>query len=182
MSPSSLYDHLKITPINWIDEIEGWILVPGTVKELNKRKLKEIIFKKKNCYFASGVPKSIIDFTYRAVSQLKLKEKILIFSRGMVRNSRKVMKNAVSICELEWGVGTLVTIPRNLGYREKILFYMGDTEYSLRLMELVVLHGLLQIAYPGKNAKFYSTMATLIIAKGWRHLDTDTAEFDEERY
>ncbi len=161
----------KIVPIDWIDEIERWIIVPGTIKESYRRRIKEISFSKNKCYFAAGVPKSIIDFIYRSVKQLNLTNRTLIFSRGTVRSSKGLIKHAVSIHQLDWGVGTLITIPRILGYREEINVSINNMKYSLRLMELVVLHGLLQIAYPKKNKKFYSCKATLILAKGWSQLD-----------
>jgi hypothetical protein len=58
-----------------------------------------------------------------------------------------------------------------LKYREEITLQIENTEYSLRLMELVVLHGLLRIAYPGREAHFISSMAARILAKGWSQLD-----------
>ena len=160
----------KIVPINWVDETERWIIVPGTNKEHNRRRIKEVSFSKNKCYFAAGVPKSIIDFIYRSVKQLDLTNRTLIFSRGTVRSSKGLMKHAVSIYQLDWGVGILITIPRILNYREEITVTIKNTEYSLKLMELVVLHGLLQIAYPHKDEKFYSVKTSLILAKGWRQL------------
>ena len=162
---------LKIIPINWVDKIDRWIVVPGTIKEQHRRRTKEIIYSKNKCYFAAGVPKSIIDFIYRAVKQLKLTDKSLIFSRGTVRTAKTLVKNAVSIRELDWGVGTLITIPRILKYREEITLQIENSEYSLRLMELTVLHGLLRIAYPGKDTKFTFNMAAHILARGWSQLN-----------
>ncbi len=169
---------LKIIPINWIDETERWIIVPGTIQEKYRRRTKEIIFSKNKCSFATGVPESIIDFIYRAVKQLHLTDAPLIFSRGTVRTSRGLVRNAVSIHKLDWGVGTLVTIPRILKYREEITLQIENTEYSLRLMELVVLHGLLRIAYPGRGAHFFSSMAARILAKGWSQLDDEKSPKD----
>jgi hypothetical protein len=161
----------KVIPINWIDESDRWIVVPGTVLEKRRRRIKEVPFSKNNCSFATGVPRSIFDFIYRCVKQLKLTDRRLFFSRGMVRTSKKIYKNAVAIRELDWGVGTLIIIPRLLKYREKISLHIENTEYSFRLMEVVVLHGLLQIACPGKDAEYYSTMAALILARGWNQLE-----------
>ncbi len=48
----------------------------------------------------------------------------------------------------------------------------GD-EYVLRLMELIVLRALLQIAYPSKNHSWYSDMAASILAKGWPQFSID---------
>jgi hypothetical protein len=158
---------LKIVPINWIDEAERWIVVPGNPRGKHRRRTREIIYAKNRCFFTTGVPKNLIDFVYRSVRQLNLSDQTLIFSRGTVRTSKGLVRNAVSIRDLDWGVGLLITIPRILKYREMITRTVDSTDFSLRLMELVVLHGLLQIAYPRKRATFYSNNAVLIIAKGW---------------
>jgi hypothetical protein len=164
-------DNGKIVPINWVDDTERWVVIPGTRNERTRSRTKELCFRKKNCYFASNVPKSIFDFIYRAVRQLDLGDRTLIFARGTVRVSKKLSRNAVSIQELDWGVGTLVTIPRILPYRELVTLTIDNTEHTLRLMELVVLQGLLRIACPRKTAGFYSTEAVLILARGWSRLD-----------
>jgi len=170
----------KIVPINWIDDEERWILVPGTVRKAHRTRTKEIIYTKGRCSFTMGVPKSIIDFIYRSVKQLKLTDRPLIFSRGTVRTSRGVVKNEVSIRELDWGVGTLITIPRVLKYGEMITLSLLSISYSVRLMELVVLHGLLQIAFPRKKTTFYYNLAARILTKGWGQLD-DEHSFDDAR-
>lgn len=161
----------QIVPINWIDESERWLVVPGTVLEKRKR-LKEVTYEKNNCLFASGVPKSIIDFIYRSVKSLGLSDTKLIFSRGTVRTKKEKKKHAVSVRELDWGVGTLITIPRLLKYRETIQLSIAGTHHTLRLMELVILRGLLQIARPGKKKDYYPIMAALICAHGWTSLET----------
>ena len=162
---------LKIVPINWVDDAERWVLVPGHAGRGKVRRTKEIRFVKARCHFSYDVPKSIIDFTYRAVRKLGLSERTLIISRGTVRNSRGIVKNAASIQELAWGVGTLVTIPRVLKYGEKVQIPIDGVLHSFRLMELVVLHGLLRIAYPRKKAAFYTKMPARILAEGWSVLD-----------
>ncbi len=157
----------KIVPINWIDETERWIVVPGTPNDKHRFRTKEIIFSKNRCYFTTGIPKKLIDFIYRSVRQLNLSDRTLIFSRGTVRTSKGVVGNAVSIRELDWGVGLFITIPRVLKYRDMITRTIDNSDYSLRIMELVVLHGLLQIAFPHKKADYYSHRAILILVKGW---------------
>ncbi|MDY6934941.1 MAG: hypothetical protein SVZ03_12075 [Spirochaetota bacterium] len=162
----------KIVPINWVDNSERWILAPGTKNELRRSRIKEVPLCKNNCYFTIDVPKGIIDFIYRSVKQLNLGNRTLIFTKGTVRKSKKLVKNAVSLYELDWGVGTLITIPRILKYREQIILCIEDIEYSIRLMELIVLHGLLQLSYPRKNANYYSVKSALILTKGWSQLNT----------
>ena len=165
-----MVDSVKVVPLNWINEIDRWIVVPGTVKEKGRLRIKEINYCKNNCFFAAGVPKSIIDFIYRSVVKLNLKEKKLFFSRGTVRNHRSLLKYSVSIHELDWGVGTLITIPRILKYKEKINYTISRQEYSMRIMELVILQGLLRIAYPENSKSVLKTLAVLILAKGWGEL------------
>jgi len=164
---------IKITPIDWIDRSDRYLVVPGTVLEKYRLRIKEILYAKKNCLFATGVPKSIIDFIYRCVKQLNLDDRTLIFSRGMVRTKKDRKKYAVSVKELAWDVGTLITIPRLLKYREMITLKINSAEHSFRLMELVVLRGLLQIALPGRNASYYPAMAAAILAWGWKALEME---------
>lgn len=163
----------KIIPINRVDEQDRWIVVPGTSLEGKKRRIKEVPLIRNRCQFATGVPKSINDFIYRCVVQLRLGDHKLIFSRGVVRSRNLKVKHAVSIRELEWDVGTLITIPRVLKYREMITLNIEGIDHTLRLMELVVLHGLLQVARPGKGRDYYSAAAALVLARGFKFLDTE---------
>jgi hypothetical protein len=162
---------LKIVPINWVDDAERWILVPSQSGRGMVRRTKEIRYVKNRCYFAYDVPKSLIDFVYRAVRKLGLTERTLIFSRGTVRNSRGVVKNDVSINVLAWGVGTLVTIPRILKYGDHVHIVNEGVMHSLRSMELLVLRGLLKIAYTRVKATFYTKMPVRILIDGWSVLD-----------
>ncbi len=163
----------KVIPINQVEERDRWIVVPGTSLEGNRRRIKEVPRGRNQCNFAAGVPKSINDFIYRTVMQLGLTDRKLIFSRGVVRSRHLKVKHAVSIKELDWDVGTLITIPRILKYGEYITLVIEGSEHTLRLMELVVLHGLLQLAYPKKNAEYYAAMAALVLARGFKHLDRE---------
>lgn len=161
----------QVVPINWTEESSRWLVIPGTVLENRKKRIKEVKYEKVNCLFAAGVPKSIIAFIYRAVKALNLSETKLIFSRGMVRTKKDKKKYAVSVRELDWNVGTLITIPRLLKYRETITLTIDGAVFSFRLMELVVLRGLLQIARPGEETEYYPVMAALVLARGWKSLE-----------
>ncbi len=154
-----------------MDDTERWIVIPGTIKEGRRRRIKELFLKKNNCFFARGVPKSIVDFTYRSVKKLGLTEGTLFFVRGTVRIRKGVVRNAVMLRELDWGVGTLVTIPAKMRYREKLILKIEGEKNEMRLMELAILHGLLQLAYPKKSSAFYSNMSALVIARGWNQLE-----------
>ncbi len=173
----TLKDNQKVISLNWMDDTERWIVIPGTIKEGRRRRIKELFLKKNNCFFARGVPKSIVDFTYRAVKKLGLTEETLFFVKGTVRIRRGVVRNAVMLKELNWGVGTLVTIPTGMRYREKLTLEIDGERKELRLMELTLLHGLLQLAFPKKNSAFYSEMAALIISRGWGSIEE--TEFPE---
>jgi hypothetical protein len=160
----------NVIHLNWIDDTERWIVIPGTIKEGRKRRIKELFLRKNNCFFARGVPKSIIDFTYRSVKKLGLTEKNIFFIKGTVRIKKGVVKNAVMVKELDWDVGTLITIPAGMRYREKLILEIEGEKKDLRLMELAILHGLLQIAFPKKSSAFYSHMSALVIVRGWDQL------------
>jgi hypothetical protein len=157
----------KIIPLNWIDDTERWIVIPGTIKEGRRRRIKELFLRKNNCFFARGVPRSIIDFTYRSVKKLGLTEKTIFFTRGTVRIKKGVVRNSVMVRELDWDVGTLITIPAKMRYRERLILEIQNERSDLRLMEVALLHGLLQIACPKKSSAFYSNMAALVIIRGW---------------
>ena len=163
--------HEKIVPINWVDDEERWILVPPTATHARKKRTKEIVYVKGNCSFAVGVPRSIIDFIYRAVRQLNLTDRPLIFSRGTLRTSSGLLLRGVSIRELDWGVGTLITIPRVLKYRDRKTLSLGSETCEVRLMELVVLSGLLRLASPGTSSPSCAGLAARILVRGWGHLD-----------
>ena len=161
----------KIVPINRIDKSERCALVPGFNNKKQVRRLKELSRSRGNCYFAAGVPKGLIDFIYRCVTKLDLREKDLIFSRGQLKKNGVPVFNAVAICELDWDCGISVKIPRMLRYNKNITLTIEEEDHDLRLMELIVLRGLLQIAYPGKKSSWYPDMAALVLAKGWPAFD-----------
>jgi hypothetical protein len=156
----------QVAPLDWVDENERWILTPGAIQAKSRRRLKELSFSKNNCLFAKGVPKSLFDFIYRARHKLNLKDKTLIFTKGVVRNDRSKTKRGVSIRELDWNVGILMTIPSQAKYREFLNFTVGGKARKLRQMELIVLHGLLRIAYPHSRTNL-GTLAVVILAQGW---------------
>ncbi|MFW6181772.1 MAG: hypothetical protein ACOC8N_08490 [Spirochaetota bacterium] len=161
----------KIVPIDWVDDEERWILVPpGGAERRRRRRDKQIVYKKQRCLFAAGVPRSIIDFTYRAVKKLGLTDRVLIFSRGTVRAGGVLTKREVSIHELDWGVGTLLTIPRALRYGDQVTVQVEGIICRIRLMELAVLEGLLKLVPPGGRAQTCRATAARVIAFGWSRL------------
>ncbi len=161
----------KIVPIDWIDESEQFALIPGHINNKKIRRIKELKKAKGNCSFAHGVSKNLIDFIYRAVTRLGLKNKKFLFSRGAVKRNNRSIINAVGISELDWDVGISMRIPRSLNYNHRIRLLVDKEERHLRLMEIIVLSALLHISYPKKNAQWCSNMSASIIAKGWDRLD-----------
>ena len=164
----------NVVPLNWIKKSERWVLVPSYTSRGIRRRLKALIKVKGNCFFTSGVAHQLIDFVYRAVVQLELRDKKLIFSRGSVRRNRRPVINAVDICELDWDVGLSLIIPRTLSYSREIKLLIDNEKHRLRLMEIIVLQGLLRIAFPEKGRKWHSAMAASVIALGWGMLEKDT--------
>ncbi|HPS58786.1 MAG TPA: hypothetical protein PK514_11835 [Spirochaetota bacterium] len=165
--------HDKIVQINWIGKSDQYALVPGYEHNKGIRRIKELGRAKGNCFFAPGVPKGLIDFIYRAVIKLKITNKKLIFSRGQVKKNDLPVLNAVAMCDLDWDCGTSIRIPRLLRYSAVISLKINGDEHLLRLMELIVLRALLQIACPQKSHSWYSDMAAFILAKGWPQFDIE---------
>jgi hypothetical protein len=164
-------NYQKIVHINRINKASKAAIVPGYNKKKKIKKLKELSKTKGNCQFTSNIAHGLIDFIYRAVIQLKIKDKKLIFSRGAVKINGISTLHATAIHELDWDVGTSIRIPYKLNYNNTIKVNIDDIDYKLRLMEVIVLSALLHLAYPAKNVKWRSDMSVLIIAKGWQQLE-----------
>jgi len=161
----------KIVKINYINKASRCAIISGYNNKKKKRKLKELSKSKGNCLFSSNISHGLIDFIYRAVVQLKIKDKKLIFSRGAVKINKLSVLHATAIQELDWDIGTSIRIPYKLNYNNTIKVKIDNTEYSLRLMEIIVLSALLHISYPLKKTKWCSDVSVMIIAKGWPELD-----------
>jgi hypothetical protein len=157
----------KTVSINWINDTEKYIIVPRREKNRIVKKLKRLIKVKGSCYFTQGVPHKLIDFIYRAVIQLGLRDRKLIFSRGSVKNKYGPTRSAVEICELDWDLGTSFIIPMKRNYGAAVNLVIDDKKHSVRFMEIMVLSGLLRLKYPGKSGKWRSAMAAAIVTQGW---------------
>ena len=161
----------NIIPIDRLDKSERCALVPGYHHKKPVRRLKELGRARGNCYFARGVPKGLCDFIYRCVVKLKLSDKDLLFSRGQVKKNGVPVLNAVGVSELDWDCGISIKIPALLRYSTTVSLTVEGVDYNLRLMEIIVLRALLQIARPGKNPSKYPDMAAYILARGWPRFD-----------
>ena len=161
----------KIVPINRIGETEKYILVPRLERKRVVKKVKRLIKVKGECYFTLGVPISLIDFIYRAVLKLGLRERRLIFSRGSVRINNRPTSNVVEVHELDWDLGTSLIIPMKRKYATMLDFSIGGTTHRVRLMEIMVLSALLKLIHRNKSEKWRSAKAAAIIARGWTALD-----------
>ena len=163
----------KIININWIDDSDRCALIPGYQNYRKIRRLKELKKAKGNCYFSSGISHKLIDFIYRSVKKLGIHDRNLFFSKGAVKAKNMNILNSVKIEELDWDVGISVIIPYRLNYNRKISLLVENNACEVRLMEIIVLIGLLSIAYQKKSAKWYSNMSAAIIARGWDILERD---------
>jgi hypothetical protein len=161
----------KTVPINWIGDTEKYIVVPRVERNRVVKKLKSLIKVKGGCYFTQGVPYGLIDFIYRAVVKLSLKEHKLIFSRGSVKNGSRPTLNMVEVCELDWDLGTSIIIPQKRKYGSHAGFCINGRKSTLRIMEIIVLSGLLRLTHRNKSEKWRSAKAAAIIALGWQALD-----------
>ena len=160
----------KIIPINKIDKKDNHALIPGYQNKKKVRKLKEFSRTKGNCIFTGQIPNTLIDFIYRSVIQLDLKENKLIFSRGAVKIKGEPVLTAAGIRELDWDVGVSIRIPNKLNKDKKVTLNIDDEDYEINMQKIVVLSALLRIAYPKKPSKWYTDKAVIVIAKGWKYL------------
>ncbi|MCU0847438.1 MAG: hypothetical protein MUD12_06080 [Spirochaetes bacterium] len=167
--------------ISWIDEAEIYALIPGYENKKPARKIKCLNRAKTNCFFSRGIKKELIDFIYRGVVKLGLKDRKLIFTRGSVKVRGREVNHAIGLLELDWDVGTSVKIPRLLNYEKKIKLLINGETRGLRLMEIIVLSCLLKMALPGKNGGWYTAMSATIIALGWGSLDGEPAEVLQQK-
>jgi hypothetical protein len=160
----------KTVPINWIGDTEKYILVPRLERKRVVKKVKRLIKVKGGCYFTQGVPLNLIDFIYRAVIKLGLRDRKLIFSRGAVKIKGRPTSNVVEVFELDWDLGTSFIIPLKRNYNTRLNFNINGETHSLRIMEIMVLSGLLRLVHGDKSEKWRSAMAAAIIAGGWAEL------------
>ncbi len=159
----------KTVPINWIDDTERYIVVPRMLRSRTVKKLKLLIKVKGNCYFTKGVPYGIIDFIYRAVIKLGLRERKLIFSRGSVKR-KKDGGAGMEICELDWDLGTSFIIPMRMRYDAMIDISIYGSRTKVRTMEIIVLAGLLGLVHPDRSFRWRSALAAAIVTHGWSEI------------
>ncbi len=157
----------KIVPINRTEASEQCAIISGYENGRRIPRLKELKKVRGNCYYTSGVSAKIADFAYRAVVQLGLRDKKFLFSRGAVKRNNRPIITSCRITELDWDVGTEITIPNKLNYERKIELMVDGEKHSIRLMEIIVLTALLRIACPHKSDRFFSEKSAAVIAKGW---------------
>lgn len=160
----------KTVPINWIGDTEKYILVPRMQRKKVVKKVKRLVKVKGSCYFTQGVPHGLIDFVYRAVIRLGLRDRKLIFSRGSVRVRNRPTSNVIEVLELDWDLGTSFIIPLKRAYRSMVRFALGDATHSVRIIEIMILSALLGLVHRDKSEKWRSAKAVAILARGWGEL------------
>lgn len=161
----------KTVPINWIGDTERYILVPRLVRNRVVKRPKRLVKVKGNCYFTRGVAHGLIDFVYRAVIRLGLRDRKLIFSRGSVKSRGRPTSNMVEVLELDWDLGTSIIIPLKRNYRDRLDFVVAGKKHSLRLMEIMTLSGLMRLTHKDKSELWRSARAAAILARGWKELE-----------
>jgi len=174
-------DDRNVKSINWIDDAERYIPIPGYENRKPSKRIKHLNREKTNCLFSRGIKKELIDFVYRSIVKLGLKDKKLIFTRGSVKVRGREVNHAIGLLELDWDVGISVKIPRLLNYDKRINLLINGKTHSLRLMEIIVLSCLIKMAVPGKNGGWYTDMSATIIALGWGRLDGEPAEVLQQK-
>ena len=157
----------KVVPIDRIGDTEKYILVPRLERRRVVKKVKRLIRVKGECYFTLGVPLSLIDFIYRAVVKLGLRDRRIIFSRGSVKINNRSTSNVVEVHELDWDLGTSMIIPMKRKYATMLDFDVGGARHAVRLMEIMVLSALLKLVFRDKSEKWRSAKAVTIITRGW---------------
>jgi hypothetical protein len=161
----------KTVPINWVEDTEKYILVPRIERKRVVKKVKRLIKVKGACYFTQGVPYKLIDFIYRAVVRLGLRDRKLIFSRGSVKVRGKPTSNIVDVYELDWDLGTSIIIPLKRRYDSVQDFAVDGKVYPVRLLEIMVLSGLLRLVRGDRSEQWRSARAVSIITRGWGELE-----------
>ncbi len=161
----------RTVSITWIDDTEKYILVPRLVRNRVLKKMKRLIKVKGKCFFTQGVSHGLIDFIYRAVIRLGLRDRKFVFSRGAVKTGGRPTSNMVEVLELDWDLGTSIIIPLKRNYNDRLDFTIDGKKHSLRLMEIMTLSGLLRLTHPDKSELWRSARAASIIALGWGELD-----------
>ncbi len=161
-----------VVPLDWRKPYDHWGLIPsGHGTKGPRRRFKALTVRKGNCAFTRDVPRGMIEFIYRAVIRLGLRERRLAFTRGMVRKGALSLTRAVAVRELGWGEGSVVVIPKALRFGERMQLFVDGEPAVLRVMDLVVLNALLRLARPCDRPDWYVVMAAAIIARGWKSLE-----------
>ncbi|HSV97425.1 MAG TPA: hypothetical protein VLM75_10900 [Spirochaetota bacterium] len=164
--------HSVVVPLDWREPCDHWGLFPsGQGTKGPRRRFKALTVRKGNCAFTRDVPRGMIEFIYRAVTRLGLRERRLAFTRGMVRKGAFSLTRAVAVRELGWGAGSAVVIPRALRFGERIQLLVDGEPAILRVMDLVVLNALLRLARPCDRPDWYPAMAAAIVSRGWKSLE-----------
>lgn len=162
----------NIININTIDKTQRYIVVPRCIRGKVQKVVKPLKKVKGNCYFTCNMPHALINFIYRSVKKLGLTSSNLIFSRGTVRINNRVVHNAVSSTVLDWDLGISFIIPLKLRYNTFVTIEVDNNDYSVRLMELVILIALMAHAHPSKTRKKHIENAHKVLALGWKSILT----------
>ncbi|TAL32376.1 MAG: hypothetical protein EPN93_16300 [Spirochaetes bacterium] len=162
----------NVVPIDQAREADRWIVAPAQGRNKGAGRVKGFARFRGNCFFDRGIPGGLSIFIYRAVKKLGITGTALFFARGVVKKAHGGRVAGISIRELPWGTGLLITIPRGIRGTEFLDLRLADAEYKFRRIELLVLGALLRIARPADSAAKCSARAVLILARGWKAADS----------
>ncbi|MBN1499706.1 MAG: hypothetical protein JW982_06115 [Spirochaetes bacterium] len=157
----------SVQNLDFIEKYNHWLIISGYSSSRKIARIKNIIKKRGNCYFASGISSEIMFFSYRAVKKLNLTGTNFFFSKGAVKKGRLSLLTACKAEKIPWDIGISVKIPARLKVSAVRIFKIENKLYELRVMEILILGTLLKIRYPHKLQKWYSEISVLILAKGW---------------
>jgi len=124
-------------------------------------------------FFSTGIPKGLATFCYRSARRLDLTGHSIFITRGVVKRGKGRIVLGASVRTLEWGVGHLIMIPREIRYAHTMDLRRGDEAHSFRTIELVALGALMRLAWPRRSMENLTSLAAQVLARGWK---TDGSE------
>ncbi|HQL81148.1 MAG TPA: hypothetical protein PK307_03030 [Spirochaetota bacterium] len=79
----------------------------------------------------------------------------------------------MDVYELDWDLGTSIIIPLKRRYDSIQNFTVAGRTYPVRLIEIMVLSGLLRLVHGDKSENWRSAKAAAIITRGWGEMAQD---------
>jgi hypothetical protein len=157
----------NVVPIDRVEEARRWVPAPVAGTTVVRGRMREFSRSRGNMFFSAGIPKRLVDFSYRSTRRLKLTRETIFITRGAVRRDRDRIMLGASVRRLDWGVGHLITIPRGIRHNDIMELHVGYEVHSFRTIELLTLGALMRLAWPRRSQAYLTSMAAQVIARGW---------------